>query len=179
MFQLENLGVGINLGEVEDVVNIGPAEGIDALCIIPHHTYVLVILSQLQHNAVLCKVGILILIDQNIAELILIAGQHLGVVAKQQESIEQQIIKIHCIRLPASFPIPAVDIADCRHLCRTVSFVGFFVIGITVRGDEMILGIGNARLHYSGFVYLLIEPHLLDDRAQKAFAVRRIVNGEL
>ena len=79
LLQLEDLRIGIYFRKVENIVNIGTTEGVDTLCIIPHHTDMLMVLGKLQHNAVLCKIGILILIYQNVTELVLITRQHLGV----------------------------------------------------------------------------------------------------
>lgn len=101
--------------------------------IIAHHTDVLVFFRQLEHNAVLGKVGVLILIHQDIAKLRLIAGKHIRMVAEKQESIEQQIIEVHSIRLSATFPIAAVNIAQGGHFGGAVAFVGFLVVGIARR----------------------------------------------
>ena len=97
LLQLEDLRIGIYFRKIENIVNIGTTEGVDTLCIIPHHTDMLMVLGKLQHDAVLCKIGILILIHQNVTELVLITRQHLGVVPEQQECVEQQIVEVHRI----------------------------------------------------------------------------------
>lgn len=134
LFQLKDLRTRIYLCEIQDIVDVGSPEGVDALRVIAHHTDVLMLFCQLKHNAVLGKVGVLVLVHQNIAELRPIACKHLRTVAEKQEGIEQQIVEIHGIRLPATLPVAAVNIAYGRHLGRTIAFVGFFVVGIAA-GD--------------------------------------------
>ena len=85
---------------------------------------------ELQHNAVLCKVGVLILVHQKVAELCLIACQHIGMVAKQQEGIEQQVVEVHGIGLPATLPVTAVDIFDGRHTGTHIVLLHLVAVGI-------------------------------------------------
>ena len=178
LFQFKDLRARIYFCEIQYVVNIRSPERINALCIITHHTDVPVLLGQLEHDTVLGEVRVLILVHQDVTELRLITGKHIRMIAEKQESVEQQIIEIHCIRLPATLPVTAVNIAYGRHLGSTVAFVSLFIVGIARRRHKVILGIGNAGLHRPRFVHLFIQPHLLDDRAQQAFAVCRIINGE-
>ena len=89
LFQLKNFRTRIYLCKIQNVINIRPPERINTLRIITHHTDVLMLFRQLKHNTVLGKVGVLILIHQNIAKLRLIAGKHIRMVAEKQESIKQ------------------------------------------------------------------------------------------
>ena len=73
LLQLEDFGIGIYLGEIQNIVNVRSPEGVDALRVVAHHAYTLILLCQLQHDAVLCIVGVLILVDKHIAELLAIA----------------------------------------------------------------------------------------------------------
>ncbi|CDD48497.1 putative uncharacterized protein [Bacteroides sp. CAG:875] len=68
LFQLEQTGIFIGTGKIQDVVDVGPTEGIDALCIVAHHAHELLFLRKLEHNAVLGKVRVLVLVHQNITE---------------------------------------------------------------------------------------------------------------
>lgn len=121
------------------------------------------------------QIGILILIHQNVTELLLITRQHLGVVPEQQECVEQQIVEVHRICLPATLPISLVDVAKRRNLGCTVSFVSLLVVGIACRRNQMILGIRDTRLHHPRLVHFLIQPHFLDNGTYQAFTVCRIV----
>ena len=74
LLQLEDFRFGKGAREVEDIVNLRPAERVDALGIIAHHTDPMMNRSQLLHNGMLRQVGILILIHQDVLEPLLIEG---------------------------------------------------------------------------------------------------------
>ena len=82
LLQLEYLGVGIQFGEREDVVNLGSAKRIYALCIVAHDTDDVALLRELCHNLVLGEVGVLVFIHQYISEHLCIAAAHLRVVVE-------------------------------------------------------------------------------------------------
>ena len=179
LLQLEDFGIGIYLGEIQNIVNVRSPEGVDALRVVAHHAYTLILLCQLQHDAVLCIVGVLILVDKHIAELLAIACQHVRKVAEKDIGIDQQIIEIHCSGLPATLPVAAVDIPYGRHLCGKIALVRLLVGCVSRRRHQVVLRIGDACLHTAGLIGLLIKPHLFDDGTNQALAVRRIVDGEL
>src|SRR6202012_1648363 len=56
LLQLKYFQVGIILFKIEDVLDIGPTEGIDTLGIIAHYTDIFVNRRQLFHNQVLRKI---------------------------------------------------------------------------------------------------------------------------
>ena len=147
--------------------------------IVAHHADVLVVLGQLEHDAVLGHVRVLILVHKNVAELLLVAGQHVGMVAEEQEGIEQQVVEVHRVGLAATLPVAAVHVAQGGHLGRTVVLIRFLVAGIVGRRHEVVLRVGDARLYQPRLIDLLVELHLLDDGAYQALAVGRVVDGEL
>ena len=179
LLQLENACAGIGLGEVEDIVDVGPAEGVDALRIVAHHADVLVVLGQLEHDAVLGHIRVLILVHEDVAELLLVAGQHVGMVAEEQEGIEQQVVEVHRVGLAATLPVAAIDVAQSRYLGRAVVLIRFLVAGIVGRRHEVVLRVGDARLDQPRLINLLVELHLLDNGAYQALAVGRVIDGEL
>ncbi|MPM35732.1 hypothetical protein SDC9_82325 [bioreactor metagenome] len=89
LFQLKYAGIGIDLGKIENVINVGTTERINTLGIITHHTNVLMFAGQLLHNAVLCIIGILILVDQHVTELLAVTCQHVRMLLKQYPGVEQ------------------------------------------------------------------------------------------
>ena len=58
----------IILLEIEDILDLRSAEGIDRLGVVTHHAKVLMELTELLEYQILRKVGILILIDHYIVE---------------------------------------------------------------------------------------------------------------
>ena len=87
LLQFEQTRGGVQLLKLQDVVDVRPAERIDALCVIANNTDVLVVRRQLLHDAMLRIVRILILVDQHIAEPLFILCQHVRARLEQSESI--------------------------------------------------------------------------------------------
>ena len=98
----------ILLLKVQDVVNVGTAKRIDALCIIAYHTDTTVLLGKLQHDFLLRIVSILILVNKHIAETLNILLADVLMLMKQQISLHQQVIKVHSISLSATLHIPII-----------------------------------------------------------------------
>ena len=89
LLQLKNFRIRINLGEIENVINIRSPERVYTLSIVSNHTNPLILLCQLEYNTVLCIVSILILIYQHIAKLPTITRTHLRKITKENISIYQ------------------------------------------------------------------------------------------
>lgn len=73
---------------------------------------------QLIDDKMLSKIGILILIDQNIPELVLIKLQYIGVVSEKDIGIKQQVIEIHRSGTGTTTPIYLIDVAYCGRFER-------------------------------------------------------------
>ena len=58
----------IVLLEIEDILDLGTAEGIYGLRVIAHHTKVLMGLAELFQYEILGEVGVLVLIDHDVLE---------------------------------------------------------------------------------------------------------------
>ena len=54
--------------EIEDVLDLGAAEGIYRLRVVTHHAYIIMSLTELLQDEVLSQVGVLVLVDHNIVE---------------------------------------------------------------------------------------------------------------
>ena len=67
------LRVGKVLLELENVADIGAAPGVDALVLVAHGADVLVLAGQQLHQLVLRAVGVLVLVDEQIAIAALVA----------------------------------------------------------------------------------------------------------
>ena len=48
---------------------------------------------------VLDRIGVLVFIEKNVLEQILIVGSNLMLLFQQVESMEQDIVKVHCVRI--------------------------------------------------------------------------------
>ena len=154
-------------------------ERIDALGIIAHHTHLLVLVGELEHDAVLGIVGVLILVHQHIAELRGILQTDVGMVLEQEEGMHQQVVEVHGIALPAALPITAVDVADGGHLRLHVRLLDGCIRGIGIGQYQVVLGIADAALHGARLVGLVVQLHFLDDALYQALGVRSVVDGEV
>src|SRR5690606_16952879 len=95
LFQFEYFQVGVILLKIQDVLDIRPPEGVNALCIVPHHADVLVNRCQTLDNQVLREIGVLVLVHHNVPEFMLVLMKGLGMVPEQDVGFEQQVVEIH------------------------------------------------------------------------------------
>ena len=136
-------------------------------------------LRQAADDDVLRIVGILILVNQNISELLLIVLQHVGTVAQQDVGLQQQVIEIHRAVVLAALAVEVVDVAELGNL-RPPVFGGVRRIGqIGARGDQRVLGLRDARGDHIGLVLVVGEVQLLDDRLDEVPGIGRIVDREV
>ena len=135
--------------------------------------------GQLPYDAVLGKIGVLVLVYQHIAELVAIFLAHLGMLVKQQVRIQQQVIKIHGISLSAPLPVAAVYGMHLGHLCRIVRLAYLRTVSVCRRQHQPVLGVRDVALHGRWLVVLLVESHLFDDAFQQALRVSGIIDGKV
>ena len=178
LLQLEDHGVGKILLEREDILDLGPAEGVDRLRVVAHDADLRMQLRETADDDVLGVVGVLILVHQNIFELLLIARQHVGGVAQQDVGLQQQVVEIHRAVALAALAVDVVDVAEFGNLRLTV-LGGVDRIGeVGAGGHQTVFGIGYARSQEVGLVFLVRKVQLADDGLQQVLAVRRFVDGE-
>ena len=124
-------------------------------------------------DLVLDVVGVLILVDANVAEALLVLVEHLGTGAQQLERAHKQVVEVH-----------GVGGAQAA-LQLQVDLRGLFVVG-AVGGFEHVLGpdhgvFGRADLaadHIDGEL-LLLDAERLHNVAHHALGIIVIVDGEL
>ena len=100
LLQTDGPGVLIALLEAENVGDVCSPEAIDALVIIAHHADIPVTARQQACQEKLQVVGILILVDEYVAELILIVRAHLPVALQQCNRVQNDVVKVQGIGLP-------------------------------------------------------------------------------
>ena len=72
LLQFECLQGGEGAFQIQDITNICTTEGVNTLSIITYHTQIADAATQLHHYHILCKIGVLIFIDQDVAEVLTI-----------------------------------------------------------------------------------------------------------
>ena len=174
----EACALRVLLLEIEDIVDIGTSEAIDALRIVANHTYTTMLLCQLQHDSLLRIVRVLILVDQHIVESFYVLLTDILMLMKQQIGLHQQVVEIHGVSLSATLRIPIIYISHLRTLlldivCRPrAGLVG-------TRHQQMVLGHRNTVGHTGRLVNLVIELHLFDNVLDKRTRIRLVVNGKI
>ena len=173
LLQLDGLAVFKVLLKVQDVGDVGAAPAINGLVIVAYDHEVLVLGGQQVGDLVLDVVGVLILVDANVAEALLVLVEHLGAGAQQLERAHEQVIEVH--RVGGAQATLQLHIDLC----------GLFIVGAIGR-FEHILGpdhgvFGRTDLaadHVDGEL-LLLDTECLHNVAHHALGIVVIVDGEL
>ena len=108
LFQADDLGIPVLLLKIQDVFNGRAAEFIDTLIVVAHHADIFIAAGQQGRQQVLQVVGILILIDQNVAELSLVVPAHVLEVLQNPDGQQDDIVKVQGIGLPQALLVLSV-----------------------------------------------------------------------
>ena len=173
LLQLDGLAVFKVLLEVQDVGDVGATPAVNGLVVVAHDHEVLVLGGQQVGDLVLDVVGVLILVDANVAEALLVLVEHLGAGTQQLERAHEQVVEVH--------GVGGTQAALKLH----IDLRGLFVVG-AVGGFEHVLGpdhgvFGRADLaadHVDGEL-LLLDAERLHNVAHHALGIIVIVDGEL
>ena len=88
LLQPDDPGALVLLLEGEDILDGGAAEAVDGLVVVAHHADVLRSLpARVDGQQVLQVVGVLVLVDQHVAELVLVIVPHLLVLLEQTDGV--------------------------------------------------------------------------------------------
>ncbi|MPM55031.1 hypothetical protein SDC9_101816 [bioreactor metagenome] len=164
LLQADHPGALVLLLEGQNVFDGRPSEAVDGLVVVPHHADVPVPPRQGGHQQVLQMIGVLIFVDEDVAELILVIPAHLLVVLEQAHGVEDNVVKIQRGRVPQ--PLLVFHINPGNRLFVIVPLL--FAAGQIVPGQlHGILGAGNVPQHRPGnielFVQIKIPKYILND----------------
>ncbi|MNV01748.1 hypothetical protein D3C71_919660 [compost metagenome] len=154
LLQLDELEAGKILVQQHQILRLGTAPGVDGLVIVPHHGKTGPLADNLLHQLVLAGVGVLILIDQQVADLVLPAGPHLLVVLQQQGRHHDEIVKIQRVVGHHLAVITLIELGQ-QHLFRPP--------GDThgpSRQDEVVLPVGDLGDEGRQLVLVVVELRL-------------------
>ena len=160
----------------ENILNGGAPELIDALVVITHHADVFPLSGDEGGEGVLEHVGILILINEHIAEAALPVIPHILMLFQQGDGIEQEIVKIHGV---AGIQPAHILPVDLPHLLP-VQIIGCLGITAVILGKNPVpLGTGNIGQDGSRRIGLFIHIVVLKDMADERKGVSSVVDGEI
>ncbi|MCY1537236.1 hypothetical protein D9M68_727250 [compost metagenome] len=143
LLQLDHFYIVIVVLKLEDVLNCRTAEGVDTLCIITHHTDIFRYRSQHFYNFILCGIGILVLIDHYILELVLVFSQYFRLCFQQFVHFKQQVIKVHCTVFKTAAGVLCIEL-PCERTVGARIFLGNRRFSqVLRRPDQAVLGTGD------------------------------------
>ena len=76
------------------LLDVGAAPAIDRLVLVAHHADVAVLLGEQAHQFVLAAVGVLILVDHDVAQAAVLGFARGVVVLQQADGFQQQVVEI-------------------------------------------------------------------------------------
>ena len=97
--QPDHLGTGEIRLEAQDVVDLGAAPAVDRLVVVADAADVGRAAGNQPQPQILGDVGVLVLVDQRVAEAALVVGEHVGVVQEQAQHLEQQVAEVGGVEL--------------------------------------------------------------------------------
>ena len=134
LLQTDGLGAGVEFFKVEDIFNGSAAETVDALVVIAHHADVALRPGEQTDQTELRHAGVLILVHQQVAVLILVEFPHVRVIGQQLHGLINQIVKIERTGLFQLFLVGCVDAGGLGAL-----HVSGVVCKGLLRADQLIL----------------------------------------
>ena len=179
LLQLEDLQLRVVALEIEDVGDVGAAEGVDALGVVAHHADVALLGRQLAGDEVLRVVGVLVLVHHHEPEQVLVLVQHVGMVPEQHVGLEQQVVEVHRAGPEAALLVLLVEHPDCGAQRRLVVALMAGVVEVLLHRNQLVLRRRNAAQHQAGLVELVVEVQLFQNLAHQGFGVLGVVDGEV
>ena len=104
LLELDDRGVRPVALEVEDVAQVRAAPRIDRLVVVADHAQVAVAGGQRPDPQVLRPVGVLVLVDVEVAPALLVLGQDVGRLLEQPDGLEQEVVEVERVRPCAGAP---------------------------------------------------------------------------
>ena len=176
--QPEYVAVGVIFAEIQYVLDLGAAEGVDRLAVVADHADVAVRGGQLLEYQVLGVVGVLVLVHHYVEEALRNRPQRLGVVAQQVVHVQQYVVEVHDPGLLELLLVELVEVAQARPAGMVVGRLQLAAVAVAVHGDQVVLGHGDAGEHLAGLVDLVVEAELLDAGLHGALRVGGVVDHE-
>ena len=92
--------LGVVALERQDVADVGPAKGVDALGVVAHDAEVLVAGRQHLGEAILGVVGVLVLVDMQIGPALLVRLEDLRLFLEEADGVEEEVVEVHRVGPP-------------------------------------------------------------------------------
>ena len=173
LFKPNDFRVGKVFFEIENIANIGAAPAIDGLIFVAHHADVVVPLREQAHQLVLAAIGVLILVDHDVAEAAIPRVAGCLIVREQADGFEQQIVEIERVGLPQRLFVFFVNGGDAGH-----ARIGSASVEI-LRRFLQALGLADLRHGRAVRNRLVVEAHALVRGFDDGELIFIVVDGKL
>ena len=125
------------------------------------------------------RIGILVLIDEHIAKLVLVFVQYIRKAVQQLKHFQQQVVKIHGAIAKAALAIGSIDASDFRFLRAHIFLLNGGLLCIYIWIDQGVLRPGDSASYGSRLIFFIIEPQLTNHCFDYRSTVFCVVDGEV
>ena len=161
--------------EGEDVLDGGPPEAVDGLVVVAHHADVLVPPRQGGGQQILEVVGVLVLVNEYIAEFFLVILPNVIKILEQADGVQDDVVEIQGVGLPEAALILGVDLGDFHQPVVPRLLTLLKVVLPQLHG---VLGPGNIAQDGAGGEGLLVQVEVLHNVLDHPLGVGGVVDGE-
>ena len=170
--EADGAGFGEVLFEVEDVAQVGAAPLVDRLVRIPDDGEVAVFGRELADQEVLRAVGVLVFVDQDVAELRRVAGAHVLGAFEELHALEQEVVEVERVALAQH-----VEVA-LEHLAQDfLAVVPAAAKGL--RALHAVARVADPGERHAGLDELLVHVELAQDLLDGRELIGRIEDDEV
>ena len=175
LLQHDGRDVGEGPLELQDVADVRAAPAVDRLVGVPDDADVAVRLAQQLDDLVLRVVRVLELVDEDVAEALLVRGPHVVVGLQQVGRHHEQVVEVERVGPQQAALVQRVDLGDALAE-RVRPAAGFLAERLEV--DQLGLGLADDALHRPRRQPLLVEAELGGDHLDEPARVGVVVDGE-
>ncbi len=158
--------------ELEEVPHIGSPPTVDRLVGIADHRYLVMSSGKLQHELVLCPVGVLVLVDQDVLEALLVCGQDVGVVPEQPDGDPQQVVEVHRVRRHQPALVLLVYLCDLAFEQRAAACA----LRVFGRTEQLVFCTGDRGVDGAGRELLSVQAQIPDHVAGEADGIGLVID---
>ena len=167
------MGVGIRILELENVGDVGAAEPVDRLGIVADHHQVAVLPGEQLEPAVLGVVGVLVLVDEDVAETGGVALADLGEELQDVDGADEEVVEVHRVHAVQLALVGAVDVGD------GLLEEGADHLGVGVGVAQLVLGVGDLGVDRAGREALGVDAQVVEAALDQPARVGGVVDREL
>ena len=166
------MGVGERVLELEDVADVGAAEAVDRLGVVADDHQVPPLLGQQLQPAVLGVVGVLVLVDEHVAERAGVVVAHLLEQLEHVDRAHEQVVEVHRVHAVHLALVGPVDVG--HRLLEERAHHLRIRIGVA----QLVLGVGDLVVDRRRREPLGVDPELVEAALDQPPRVGLVVDRE-